>query len=409
MINPPYGFDNIEAGNDRDSAQQTARHVSLLLEQYLRRKEAKEKEVESHAMATKGRGNEWSSIEERKESYDSTIEGRADEWSDIKDPEQREGILDRIARRYTGQELTRKQKILLKIQRAKEGKEARHDINIRVATADDDREESGIRSRRPSLDQFAADKQLLDSKSRYDEQSYATAVDRANPQYAERDARAEKSTPEAEKSAASRKQVSPTSFIRADESAGGTRDTTLEDIGLPERPAGHDPETGDYDVPSGLHVEPTFSKETASEFHKDPADSVSRPLTNTEAWAMYEFEMHARDCVHCDDPYNVHRQYEQLCDQGHRLAQEVARYLYQDKDGEIYSYQEVVGDDTGSSERICVEILPEYDEVRGLLKAVEQSIRWGGEPFVSMERKFDVAPHSQGPSEPAKVEHPTEK
>jgi hypothetical protein len=66
-------------------------------------------------------------------------------------------------------------------------------------------------------------------------------------------------------------------------------------------------------------------KEKVVGFYRDPIESISRPVNTPESWACYHFEMHARKCAYCHNPYEVHRNHEQLCDVGHRLAQEVAK------------------------------------------------------------------------------------
>ncbi|KAF2117235.1 hypothetical protein BDV96DRAFT_644663 [Lophiotrema nucula] len=127
-------------------------------------------------------------------------------------------------------------------------------------------------------------------------------------------------------------------------------------------------------------------KERVVGFLKDPVSKVSRPVNTAESWASYNFEMHARKCAYCHNPYEVHRAHEQLCDAGHRLAQEVVRYIYNRADGETYSTIEE------DHKLVRVEIPTGYDEVRGLLKAVERSLRHRSRtPFVSMDRTYYVA------------------
>jgi hypothetical protein len=68
-----------------------------------------------------------------------------------------------------------------------------------------------------------------------------------------------------------------------------------------------------------------LKKERVVGFYRDPIESISRPVNTSESWACYHFERHARKCAHCHNPYEVHRNREQLCNVGHRLAQEVAK------------------------------------------------------------------------------------
>jgi hypothetical protein len=135
---------------------------------------------------------------------------------------------------------------------------------------------------------------------------------------------------------------------------------------------------------------------------KDPVQSVSRPVNNAESWALYNFEMHARKCAYCHDPYEVHRNHEQLCEHGHRLAQEVISYIY-NKDGKFFSTEEE------DNKVVQVEIPSGYLEVTGLLKAAERSLRHRSRrPFVSMDRSYHVAPRTSALPErrkSTKVEH----
>ncbi|KAF2279106.1 uncharacterized protein EI97DRAFT_448816 [Westerdykella ornata] len=138
-------------------------------------------------------------------------------------------------------------------------------------------------------------------------------------------------------------------------------------------------------------------------FLHDPVSAVSRPVNNTESWAAYDFETHARKCAFCQNPYEVHRNHEQLCDQGHRLAQEVARYIYQGADGETYSREE-----EENNKLVRVEIPAGYDQVKGLLKAIERSLRHRSRtPFVSMDRTYFVAARVPQRSRSVKIEQPT--
>ena len=158
-----------------------------------------------------------------------------------------------------------------------------------------------------------------------------------------------------------------------------------------------------HTMPTVIHSKPVSSKkERVVGFMKDPVQSVSRPVNNTESWALYNFEMHARKCVYCHDPYEVHRNHDQLCEHGHRLAQDVASYIY-NKEGKPFSTKEE------DNKIVQVEIPSGYGEVSSLLRAVERSLRHRSRrPFVSMDRSYHVAPRT--PALPqrhksVKVEH----
>lgn len=161
------------------------------------------------------------------------------------------------------------------------------------------------------------------------------------------------------------------------------------------------PSVSRYDMPTVIHSKPTSKRERVV-FMKDPVQSVSRPVNNTESWALHHFEMHARKCAYCHDPYEVHRSHEQLCEHGHRLAQDVASYIY-NKEGKSFSTK------AEDNKVVQVEIPSGYVEVSGLLRAVERSLRHRSRrPFVSMDRSYHVAPRT--PTLPqrqksVKVEH----
>ncbi|KAF2641056.1 hypothetical protein P280DRAFT_517286 [Massarina eburnea CBS 473.64] len=138
---------------------------------------------------------------------------------------------------------------------------------------------------------------------------------------------------------------------------------------------------------SSSHSSSSSSKKDRSVgFLKDPVSHVSRPVNMKESWAAYDFELHAHKCAYCRDPYEVHRAHEQLCEVGHRLAQEVAEFLYNRPDGETYSTTEE------DNKLVRVEVPSGYSQVKGLLKAIERSLRHRSRtPFVSMDRTYYVA------------------
>ncbi|KAJ4371670.1 hypothetical protein N0V86_008223 [Didymella sp. IMI 355093] len=142
-------------------------------------------------------------------------------------------------------------------------------------------------------------------------------------------------------------------------------------------------------MPTVIHSKPVSSEKRRSVgFLKDPVESFSRPVNNTESWALYNFEMHASKCAYCHDPYEVHRSHDQLCEHGHRLAQEVASYIY-NKDGKAFSTKEE------DNKIVQVEIPSSYVEVSGLLRAIERSLRHRSRrAFVSMDRHYHISPRT---------------
>jgi hypothetical protein len=143
-----------------------------------------------------------------------------------------------------------------------------------------------------------------------------------------------------------------------------------------------------HTVPTVIHSKSSSGskKERIVGFLKDPVSAVSRPVNVEESWAAYDFEIHAQNCVYCKDPYEVHRNHEQLCQVGHRLAQEVAKFLYNRPDGRTYSTSEE------ENKLVQVEIPAGYPQVRGLLKAIERSLRHRSRGlFISQDRSYYVA------------------
>ncbi|KAJ8116039.1 hypothetical protein OPT61_g2449 [Boeremia exigua] len=163
------------------------------------------------------------------------------------------------------------------------------------------------------------------------------------------------------------------------------------------------PSISRHAMPTVIHSKPVSSKKgRAVGFHKDPVESVSRPVTNTESWALYDFEMHARKCAYCHDAYEVHRSHERLCELGHRLAQDVASYIY-NKDGKVYSTKEE------DNKVVQVELPSTYVEVSSLLRAIERSLRHRTRrSFVSMDRSYAIPPRTStmpARQKSVKVEH----
>ncbi|KAF2825345.1 hypothetical protein CC86DRAFT_42307 [Ophiobolus disseminans] len=148
-------------------------------------------------------------------------------------------------------------------------------------------------------------------------------------------------------------------------------------------------------MPTAISQPSSPKKERVVGFHTDPVEGVSRPVNTAESWAAYHFETHARKCAYCHNPYEVHRNREQLCEAGHRLAQEVTRFIYNKVDGNTYSTVEE------DSKPVRVELPVGYVEVTSLLKAIERSLRHRSRrSFVSMDRSYYVAPRA--PASPPK-------
>ena len=112
----------------------------------------------------------------------------------------------------------------------------------------------------------------------------------------------------------------------------------------------------------------------------------SRPSRQDEVFVMEHFDRHARKCPQCRDPYLTYLSGGTLCDDGHKLAQDVAHYVYS-KGGKAYS----TVDRESLGQRVRVEIPPECDRVRGLLRAVDHGLRVRkSRPVVSHDKSYYV-------------------
>lgn len=124
--------------------------------------------------------------------------------------------------------------------------------------------------------------------------------------------------------------------------------------------------------------------------HPAAISSYSRGPTANESWTLYNFEVHARSCPDCRNPYTVHRSHRRLCDTGHALAQSVATVVYSRDGGVAYA---VDGREAGRAVRMEI---PGYTEVKSLMRAMERSLRHRRtEPIVSLDQNYYVAPRGE--------------
>jgi hypothetical protein len=149
---------------------------------------------------------------------------------------------------------------------------------------------------------------------------------------------------------------------------------------------------------SSMESPPPSPKNRGVNFSDSPVTSELRPISNKEGWALHYFEHHARKCADCHDPFDRHVHHEHLCEEGHLLAQDVARMLYAMKDGRIYSTKH---SDRGRKDDkdeetyrlVRVEVPAGYTECLGLLRAIERCIRHRRRtPFVSFDRTYPIQP-----------------
>ena len=117
------------------------------------------------------------------------------------------------------------------------------------------------------------------------------------------------------------------------------------------------------------------------------APVYSRLPRDDEAYVMKAFAHHASHCPSCANPYEVHRSGGTLCPKGHQRALDVAQYVY-NKGGKAYSLVDREG-----SQRVQIEIPPNCEAVRSLLRAMERGLRiMKRAPTVSYDRTYYVAP-----------------
>lgn len=111
------------------------------------------------------------------------------------------------------------------------------------------------------------------------------------------------------------------------------------------------------------HSPGTTPKSARSHTSNGPAGTslASRPLTSREAWFIYDYEDHARNCHSCNS--------DAICDVGYALSRDVRIHVCM-HDGEICS---TMPDETGSWVR--VEVPHGYDRARDLLSIDRQRLR----------------------------------
>jgi hypothetical protein len=107
-------------------------------------------------------------------------------------------------------------------------------------------------------------------------------------------------------------------------------------------------------------------------FAEEVVTGYSRPVTNDEHWTLFYFEEHAVHCRRCRDPYMVHRSGRRLCDKGHGLAINVARFVYYSK-----SRNDFFSRSGKDGQEVRVEIPVNYVQTLGLLQAIQRALRRG--------------------------------
>lgn len=118
----------------------------------------------------------------------------------------------------------------------------------------------------------------------------------------------------------------------------------------------------DYVVSNKIPSSPSSTAKSVR-FAPTSENESSRPLTTIEAWSLYNFEIHARQCSQCS-------KISQLCDIGSGLAQDVACHVFS-RDSDIWS----VTKDKKSNTFVRVEVPHGYTQLRKLLRSTERGLR----------------------------------
>lgn len=115
--------------------------------------------------------------------------------------------------------------------------------------------------------------------------------------------------------------------------------------------------------------------------------TYSRQPHDDEAFVIKEFTKHAKHCSQCAHPYDSFRDRKSLCERGIAFAKDVAQYLY-GNEGRAYSKVESQG-----NKSTHIEIPPDCEVVRQLLKAIEKGMRLHArsKPVISYDANYYVA------------------
>lgn len=122
-----------------------------------------------------------------------------------------------------------------------------------------------------------------------------------------------------------------------------------------------------------------------------------RALNAAEAWSLYHFECHARQCHSCYNPLEVYIEGRRLCETGHSLAQDVAEHVCR-QEGMTFSRKK------DNHKLVKLEMPADYIQVAQLLKSTDRAIRSPPRtvPMVSYDRTYPVT--ARRTSQEAEVE-----
>jgi hypothetical protein len=92
----------------------------------------------------------------------------------------------------------------------------------------------------------------------------------------------------------------------------------------------------------------------------------SRPLTSEEAWLLFDFETHSRECRQCISPYKRWQERASLCHKGAHMSNRIAEAMYM-QNGKVYERY------TRFKKPSQVEIPHTYTYLREQLLVLEES------------------------------------
>ncbi|KAH0538024.1 hypothetical protein FGG08_005385 [Glutinoglossum americanum] len=123
--------------------------------------------------------------------------------------------------------------------------------------------------------------------------------------------------------------------------------------------------------------------------------AVSRQPGSRELEVIHNFASHASRCRQCAHPWDVHIEGGILCDRGHRHAQKVAAYFY-NQAGKAYSARP--RDDGCVPTQI--EIPVGCEAVKELLQAMEHGLRIRQPPVITYDRTYPISARVVAPQHP---------
>ena len=123
---------------------------------------------------------------------------------------------------------------------------------------------------------------------------------------------------------------------------------------------------------TGGEDEPSKDTSPPSEVHLHPAENFisgpNRPMTSSEAWALYKFEEHTQRCTACSPSFDVLENGTMLCVNGYACVRSITSLLYK-KGGFIFGVRKVDGQD------VKVEVPSGFKHSLKLFEAIDRTQR----------------------------------